>query len=234
MLKPVLAAPPPSAKKVRAQLQQLSPEVASHARAVAERAVEHVHTLLATRQAGGSVCTRQMSPNVLGSPDIRGSLNQDSGGLPAVAGVARQGVHAMSATGVRGDGTHCVAVGSSGEQGPTCGDMSLAVDQQHCAKGNLEQVTLCPTSRAKLCSSKDTRASSVMTPSVGCSEAEVVFLPLQGEADTVTCHTIVGSLSRNHIDRHIGDRSTCEKPAGKKKLQVPGVYAPEHANCLEM
>eukprot|EP00892_Ulva_mutabilis_P012198 jgi/Ulvmu1/9350/UM050_0102.1 len=183
-LKPVLEPPRRRTRDMRSQVQQLSPEQALQARAVAERAVEHVQTLLATRQRG--VGERDAAGQV--TPPALGSVERP----PASPAACRSGL--LSPYGV-GIGRPTTVAGQSAPAGmhtdrDECGKLVTEVAvreprrsaqqlscEQHAVPSRLPASGTCI--RASVA---DARSSARTASSAACSVADVVVLPEGGHA----------------------------------------------------
>ena len=198
VLKPVLATPRRDERDLAVQLQQLSPEKASHARAVAERAVVNVQALLAARLSSGEDRGHiGQASQLLASAELRacglpppvdphigrircGTASRSSGECRGQTGEqetgARGGGHMRTPHAQRVGETECEAVRAAGScgaaQGHACGREGI-VDQR-VKDSTSGQVSVEPG-----------RASLLTASTAGCSVAEVVMLSNAGSAPSL-------------------------------------------------
>lgn len=218
-----------AARRTRLQVQQLSPEKASHARAVAEQAVAHVHNLLANRHAGhGRGGSTQVTPPLLSSAELRGcglgpedplrgrrSIPRSPGAANEVGMVAdiasprraygESGHHVLDGASKRAGTVRCKAVvcegaAGSGEQRPEGAVGMRSAQSAHGPYG-----------------------ACLNVPSADGSAVELSARPEQGDIGGASCGSRGGVLVRAMESPGVSERGGDEVSPVKRNIRVPGM-----------
>lgn len=237
-LKPVLAAPH-STRRVRSQVQLLSPEKASHARAVAERAVEHVQNLLANRHAGcSSGGSKQVIHPLLARMELRAS---GLGAESPLQGSPLQGrssiPRSLGAAGEVGMGVDIAAPrrmhGDAGHQVPACDqDSTVRANVAAHELGRCDRVAgfgeQTPDDVVGVSSARsltDPYEACLTPPGLDGSTVEVVVLPEQGEIGGASCSSGDRVLMCSMGNPTVSERGGGAVSPAKRSVRVPGACA---------